>query len=203
MLAMGQTVQRPRRLRRRDAMPLLAAAVAGCGLSDGPLYTLTPEPGPMLTGAPRNVAVRGVSLPQFLQRQDIVRSSAAPLAWGPPSEWWAEPLDVMIGQVLALNLIQRLPGTRVFLDLQAPHTATDAWIDLSILRFDTERTGEAVVQAQVQVIGHWLLTRLAWKRVTPANGSTQALAVALSIALARFSDLVAALLVESWQVPFR
>jgi uncharacterized lipoprotein YmbA len=75
--------------------------------------------------------------------------------------------------------------------------------DLTLQRFDTNQSGDVLVQAQVGVVGLRFLTRTAWNTVTPADGSTQAMVTALSIALAKFTDLIAALVVESWAVRFR
>jgi uncharacterized protein len=193
----------PHHLCRRALMTLLGATASGCNLWDGPVYVLTPVPGYALTGSPRTVAVRPVVLPQYLQQTGIVHTSELPLAIAAaPSEWWAEPLDVMIGRVVAQNLMQRLPGVRVVADPQPPFTPSDVWVELTLQRFDTNQTGDALVQAQVGVVGLRYLGRSAWRTVSPAGGSTSAMVTALSIALAHFTDLVAALVVESWAIQF-
>lgn len=190
------------RFHRRDILALVAALTSGC--MPGPFFVLTPVPGPVLTGSPMTVAVRTVTLPQLLQRPDIVRTSEFPVPdAGIASAWWAEPLDLMVGRVLTQDLMQRLPGSRVFFDPAPPFAPADVWVDLTLMRFDTNQQGDALVQAQVGVIGLRYLTRTVWRTVTPAGGSTQALVTALSIALAHFADLIAALVVESWQVQFR
>ncbi len=119
-----------------------------------------------------------------------------------PTEWWAEPLELMIGRVVTQNLIQRLPGVRVVFDPQPPFTVSDVWIELVLEHFDTNQTGDAVVQAHVGVVGLRYLGRSAWRTVSPAGDSTRALVTALSIALGRFCDLIAALVVESWAIQF-
>jgi uncharacterized protein len=201
--AMTEGNENPHYLCRRALVTLLAAAVSGCDLWDGSAYVLTPVPGYTLTGAPKTVAVRPVVLPQFLQRTEIVHASDIPvMGASAPSEWWAEPLDVMIGRVVAQNLIQRLPGVRVVSDPQPPFTPSDVWVELTLQRFDANPAGDALVQAQVGVVGVRYLGRSAWRTVSPAGGSTRAMVTALSIALAHFTDLVAALVVESWAIQF-
>jgi uncharacterized lipoprotein YmbA len=194
---------KPHQLCRRALLTLLAAVAGGCGLVDGPSYVLTPVPGYALTGSPGTVAVRPIVLPQFLQRTGIVQGADMPLTDGAvPTEWWAEPLDLMIGRVVTQNLTQRLPGVRVVFDPHPPFTVSDVWIELTLEHFDTNQTGDAVVQAHVGVVGLRYLGRSAWRTVSPAGGSTRALVTALSIALARFTDLIAALVVESWAIQF-
>ena len=182
---------------RRTTLALLAAMVTGCMPPGGPEYVLTPVPGPILTGSPMTVSVRGVSVPQFLRQLGIVYASDIPRPQAIPSEWWAEPLDLMIGRVMTQDLMQRLPGSRVFFDPAPPYTPSDVWVDVTVARFDTNPAGDVLVQAQVGVVGLRFLTRTAWRTVTPANGSTKSMVTALSIALATFSDLIATLVVES------
>src|SRR4051794_1050173 len=79
---------------RRAVLMLLAAAGAGCVSGNG-RYVLTPVPGRALTGSPRTISVRGVTLPQVLQRPDIANSMEPPAS---QPIWWAEPLDLMIGR---------------------------------------------------------------------------------------------------------
>jgi uncharacterized lipoprotein YmbA len=90
----------------------------------------------------------------------------------------------------------------VFFDPHPPYAPTDVWVELTLSRFDTNQAGDALIQASVGVIGLRFITRMAWKTVTPADDSTQALVTALSIALGRFCDLIAALVVESRYEPF-
>ncbi|MFO1028768.1 MAG: ABC-type transport auxiliary lipoprotein family protein [Acetobacteraceae bacterium] len=187
-------------LRRRTLLALMAAATTGCV---PPRTVLTPVPGPVLTGSPMTVSVRTITLPQLLQRPEIICTSDMPAVAVPAEACWAEAPDLMIGRVLTQDLIQRLPGSRVFFDPMPPFSPADVWVDLTLMRFETNDTGDVLAQAQVSVVGLRYLTRTAWRTVTPAGGSTQALATALSIALARFSDLIATLIVESWQVQFR
>ena len=188
---------------RRELGVLLSAALGGCDLQGGTPAVLTPVPGPMLTGAPQTVAVRSIGLPQAIPGRLGQQASDMEVPSLPLVASWGQPLYLMIGRVLAQNLMQRLPGTRVFVDPLPPFTPCDTWIELTVFRFDTNMGGDALVQAQVQVGGLRLLTRTAWKRVTPAGSSPQAMAVAFSIALGQFSDLVAVLVVESWAVAFR
>ena len=186
---------------RRQVLALLAASLTGC-IPASNAYVLTPVPGTALTGTPMTVSVRGVALPQWLQRGDVVRATDVPLPDEVPSAWWAEPLDVMIGRVATQDLIQRMPGSYVFFDPRPPFTPADVWVELTFSRFDTNRDGIVLVQGSVGVIGLRFLTRTVWKTVTPADDSTQALVTALSIALGRFCDLIAAVIVESRQQAF-
>jgi hypothetical protein len=174
---------------------------AGC--AEPSPYVLMPVPGAMLTGAPMTVLIRGVMLSQIPRQPAIIGASLLPPPPTPATVWWAEPLSAMIARVLAQDLTQRLPGTRMIVALEPPFPASDTWIDLSVERFDTNRQGDVLVVAVVQVAGLRLLTRSAWKQITPANGSAQALVAALSIALGALADHVAALVVESWAVPRR
>jgi uncharacterized protein len=165
---------------------IIAAATSGCMALGDHTYVLTPLSGRVLIGGPTSVSVRGVTLTQLPRPPDV------------QGQWWAEPLDLMIGRVLAQNLTQRLPVSRVTFDPAPPFAPANVLVELSVAQFGTNQAGDVLVQAEAKVVGLRLLDRSAWRTITPASGSTQAMVTALSIALADFTDLIAALVIESW-----
>jgi uncharacterized lipoprotein YmbA len=140
-------------VRRRG---LLASAgltlLAACGSSPTPtLYTLAPVPGTPRPGAPRVIALREISLARYLERPQIVRSTASYQVEMELNDWWGEPLGAMLGRVMVEELSQRLPGSVVLSELGAIGNKPDAMVEINVLRLDTDSDGTAVLRAQVGV----------------------------------------------------
>ncbi|MBV9538485.1 MAG: membrane integrity-associated transporter subunit PqiC, partial [Acidisphaera sp.] len=55
----------------------LALTLSGCGSSPSAFYTLAPVPGPVVVGGPASLEVRHIGLAGYLDRDEIVRSSAS------------------------------------------------------------------------------------------------------------------------------
>jgi uncharacterized lipoprotein YmbA len=179
---------------RRRALLLLAAAPAACASPNPLLYVLAPVPGSVLNGAPRNIAVRAISLARYLERSQIVRSSEGYRLDVLSNEWWGEPLDALINRVLVEELAQRLPGSTVFADNGAISTPPDATVEVNVQRFDMDRSASVLLLAQVAVSGRATGSRGLSISVVPADGTTGALVAAMSAALGQMADRVAGLL---------
>ena len=141
----------------------LALPVA-CSSPDPTLYTLAPVPGTPRPGAPHIVVLRQISLARYLERPQIVRSSAAYQLEMERNDWWGEPLGAMLGRVLVEELSQRLPGSVVLSELGAIGNKPDATVEINVLRLDAERDGTVVLRAQVGV------TRAASAQAPAARG---------------------------------
>jgi uncharacterized lipoprotein YmbA len=179
---------------RRRALLLLAMTPAACASPNPLLYVLAPAPGPVLDGAPHIIAVRGISLAQYLQRQQIVRSSEAYHLDVLYNDWWGEPLDTLINRVLVQDLAQRLPDSSVLSDNGAITTTPDTTVEINIERFDLAGSGSVLLLAQVAVRGRLRQSRALSISVPPANATTSALVAAMSAAVGQMADAVAALL---------
>jgi uncharacterized lipoprotein YmbA len=179
---------------RRTALLLLAALPAACSSPNPVLYVLAPVPGPIHTGAPRNIALRSISLARYLERSQIVRSSEGYRLDVLSNEWWGEPLDALIDRILVQELTQRLPGSTVFADTSAISTSPDATLEVNIQRFDLDRTGALLLLAQIAVRGQITGSRGVSVTVPAAGTTTTALVAAMSNAIGQLADAIAALL---------
>jgi uncharacterized lipoprotein YmbA len=175
----------------------LALPVA-CNSPDPALYTLAPVPGTPRPGAPHIVVLRQISLARYLERPQIVRSSAAYQLEMERNDWWGEPLGAMLGRVMVEELSQRLPGSVVLSELGAIGNKPDATVEINVLRLDAERDGTVVLRAQVGVTRAAsaqapVAEAIELKAAPPSAGVAGAVA-AMSDALGQLADRVAAIL---------
>lgn len=180
---------------------LLAAAPAACSSPNPTLYVLASEPGAVLTAAPQTIDVRPISLPRYLERSPIVRSAEGYRMDVLANDWWGEPLDSMMMRVLVLNLTRRLPGSVVYGDTGAITTPPDATVEVNVQRFDLDRDGAVWLVAQVAIEGRAAATRGVSLTVRPADTTTPALIGAMSAAVARLADVIAAMLAGRGKPP--
>jgi uncharacterized lipoprotein YmbA len=140
----------PRRLRLTVALcaTLLAAS---CASPDPKLYTIAPVPGSELSGGPKVIAVHGVGVAQYLQRSPIVQSSADYRVVLRANSWWGEPVDAMLGRVLAEDLTQRLPQSTIYAPGSPVAASPDATVELEVQRLDLDGDGNLILIAQGSV----------------------------------------------------
>jgi uncharacterized lipoprotein YmbA len=93
------------------AAPLL---LAGCASPEPAYFTLAARPGAPQPGGLRLVELRRIGLAGYLDRPEIVRTSADYRLHLGAGERWGEPLGALVARVLAEDLNTRLPGTSVF-----------------------------------------------------------------------------------------
>jgi uncharacterized protein len=183
--------------RRNRWLALLAGLVlCGCAASPEPAYyTLAPVAGPAQPGGPATIEVRRPGLAAYLDRTDIVRRGDDYRLDIQSREQWGEPLDTLIGRVLAENLTDRLPGSTVFSDdAISPH---EALVRLDIQRFEEDSHGTVTLLAQVAVqrapnrppaVRSLRLTAQA------QSSSTSDMVAAMSQLLGQLADTIAAML---------
>ena len=118
---------------RRTAVLILAAALAldACASAEPDYYTLVALPGPPVEVAAerielRRIELRRIGLAAYLDRDRIVSAADGVRLSIAEGAEWAEPLDAMIGRVLARNLRQRLPGSAVVVETGAVTANGDA-----------------------------------------------------------------------------
>jgi uncharacterized lipoprotein YmbA len=179
---------------RRFALRMLAALPAACASPNPALYVLAPVPGAARAGAPRIIALRAISIPHYLERSQIVRSSEGYRMDVLSNEWWGEPLDAMMSRILVQELNQRLPGSTVYGDAGAISTPPDATVEINLQRLDLDRNGVVLLAAQLAVDGKRIVSRGVAFMVRPSDGTTQALVAAMSTATAQLADSVAEML---------
>ena len=181
---------------RRHALALLALLPAGCSSPNPNLYTLATVPGQTHAGAPHLVEVREVSLPRYLERSQIVRSSEDYRLDVLPNDWWGESLGSMLSRVLVQDLTQRLPGSTVFSETGAISATPNATVGVNIHRFDANAAGALVLDADAAVTRGAPQTRHVHLTVPPSGSGTPALVGAMSNAIGQLSDVLAGMLSE-------
>ena len=137
--------------RRRLACLAPAALLAACSSSDPALYTLQVKPGPEFPRSPPIVQVRDIGLARYLDRREIVRSSADYRLGVMANDWWGEPLAGMLSRVIILGLSQRLPNSSIYPEGGAISNDPNAVLGVNIQRLDLDASGSLELLAQAAV----------------------------------------------------
>lgn len=152
MLGLKTVLQRSAALAAAAALLL---SVSGCSQTTH-FYTLAPmETGAALTppGAAHTavIAVGPVTIPDYVNRPQIVVRTSATEVKQASFDQWAGDLDEMIPRLLVEDLGARLPTDRFVVFPQISDLAFDYRIPISISRFDVSPSGGAVIVARWQV----------------------------------------------------
>jgi uncharacterized lipoprotein YmbA len=179
----------------RTSLCLALLLMAGCGSSPkANFYTLGGSPQPVKTAAtaPYHVAIGPISVPEMLDRPQIVTRISPNQVTFNESERWAEPLKNAIPRLLAEQLAQRLEA-RISVYPQAANDK-DMSLNLTLLHFESQPGEAATVELQ------WTLRRTrdgaqregqARIREAVASSSYEAMAAAHTRALNRISVEIA------------
>jgi uncharacterized lipoprotein YmbA len=138
--------------------------------------------------------LESIGLPHYLERSEIVRSTEDYRLITLPNDWWGESLDSMLGSVLVQALSQRLPGSTVFTAAGAVSVSPDVRLAISIQRFDQDRTGAVILQAQVGVERQTTIVHNLRFTVPTASPAVASLVAAMSQAVGQLADSLAAML---------
>jgi hypothetical protein len=205
----------------RRAFAALAALVAGAVL--GGCTVLAPRPDPSrfyvleplplatsraaVTALPADVSVGlgPIRVPDYLRRPELVTRTGPTEVTPSEIDRWAEPLELAVPRVLALDLTARL-GPRSFhswpwYDTQRP----DYQVDVAFERLERDADGNAVLVAAYRVRdlrpqGKVVLRETRFSR-TPAAPDSASLVAALSANLDDLSRELAAAIEELHQTP--
>jgi uncharacterized protein len=187
-------------MRRRSIIALLLLAPAACSSANPALYTLAPVPGPEQHSAVHSVELRRIGLAGYLDRAEIVRSTAQYRLDLANNERWGEPLGSMLDRVFTENFVQRLPGTAVFTESGAISTRPDRIVEIDVQRFDADASGVVVLLAQVAIRREDARAAATAETVrltsTQASPATRDLVAAMSAALGKLADMVASRLAK-------
>lgn len=174
---------------------LAGIGLSGCASPEPAYYTLAPVPGPTRPGGPPTIEVRRPGLAAYLDRTDIVRRGDDYRLAIASGEQWGEPLDNLIGRVLAEDLTDRLPGSTVFSDdAISPHEAV---VNLDVERFEADAKGTVTLLAQIAVQRgpNQPQTARSLRLTAPArSSSTPDMVAAMSQLLGQLADTIATLL---------
>jgi uncharacterized protein len=182
---------------------LLAAAflvvLAGC--SESPptqFYTLSGmQLPPAGQNAPKTVVGVGpVTLPEYLDRPQIVTRASGNRVVLASFHSWVEPVDSMFTRVLVGNLSSLLATDNVVTVPQRRPMPLDYEVEVDVDRFDADHTGRAVLDARWRVFrkdGAELIGEGRSTIVEPAAeaGSYEEIVAAMSRALAGLSSAIA------------
>ena len=97
------------------------------------------------------VGVGPISLPQYLDRPQVVRRSGPNTFDLAGFDSWGEPLEDMFPRVVAENLSALLATDRVFVIPRRRLPTVDYQVEIEVLRFDAEVGGDAVLVARWEI----------------------------------------------------
>jgi uncharacterized lipoprotein YmbA len=135
--------------------PLLAVlALCGCGTSPTTnFYTLGQAAAPARNGTPASysVAIGAVTLPQAVDRPQIVTRTGENQVAFDDFERWAGPLKDEIARAIAGNLTQLLEGASVFSYPQSSSVQADYKVLVDVQRFDSTLGDSSSIEVLWQV----------------------------------------------------
>ena len=182
---------------RAGAALILVALLAACGSSPPThYYTLDPVSGAAapgtIAGAP--VQIVAVHIPPTLDRQEMVRETAANALDISDQNRWGAPFGEMARRVLTQDLAARLPKGAVILPQQpAPPNTRKVVVD--ILQFERRASGDVVFDGSWSLLRAGADTPLTTRHVhlsESAGAGYAAQAQAMSRILGRIADQIAA-----------
>lgn len=186
-----------------SVMLLAATLVAGCaGSGASRFYQLQPlaagssNPHPAAAGRSTVVGVGPVSIPEYLDRPQIVTRTVGNELRLAEHHRWAESLEDNFARVLAENLSALLPGDYV-VALPWPGAARLTYqVSVKVVQFDSSATGSVRLRADWSVLegngsGKVLAMRQSNIRLTADGNDYEALVAAQSRALAELSRQIA------------
>ena len=126
--------------------------LTGCG-SSSPInyYVLSSPSTSPPAGTSPIIGVGAVTIPEYLNRENMVFNSEENALFIADSDRWAEPLQKGIQRVLAMNLASLLDTQNIRLHPWARSAAPDYSIGINILRLDANDK-EATLAAEWQII---------------------------------------------------
>ncbi len=146
------------------------------------------------SGKPLSVGVGPISMPEYLNRPQIVtRETDTKLALA-EFDRWGEPLGELFSQVMAANLSSLLKTERVY-SLPRRRTASlDYQVEIDVYRFDADQAGLVHLTARWSLYGKGgkkLLETGTVSFTEPGGRSPDALADGMSRVVERFSRSIA------------
>lgn len=143
--------------RRLATLGLCLCSLAGCfPAAEDNFYTLgaqSPLPGgsPAMAKAAYSVAVGAVTLPEMVDRPQLVLGLSASRVHILEQQRWAEPLKMAMPRVIMQDLAPLLGGARVSAYPQNAAAAADYWLVADVLRFESDSLRAATIEMQWQV----------------------------------------------------
>jgi len=185
---------------------------AGCATTKPTaFYTLsrTTDPQvPKLSAKGLVIGLGPLTIPQYLDRPDIVTREGANQMRLAEFNKWAEPLEPLLTRIMAEDLYTLLDASDVIPIPQRGDVPLDRVVEVDIGRFDADASGQVVLDARWRVYKGDSQTLLASGRSkiteqgTPVPGY-DGIVAAMSQALGRASDEIARTIAAPPQAPAR
>lgn len=181
---------------RRLMCTIAALTLAACGTSKPThFFTLTP----VASGAVRSatpslpIQVDAFHIPPVLDRPELVRESGANALAIDDRDRWGAPLGEMARNVLAEDLMKRLPAGAIILP-DAPAPSSVAQLVVNVARFDEGEDGRVRLDATWSLLhgNQPLVNRDVALEATVASNDAAAQAAAMSQLLGQLADTIVA-----------
>ena len=135
------------------SLSLLAAPVAlglsACASADPNYYRIGFVPGAARSGGPRQIEVRSISIPGYLDRSGIVKSAQDFKLNIHSNDIWADSFASMLQDSMVQDLTARLTGTTVIGAGGSIGANADLLVEINVLRFDPDTSGQMILQIEV------------------------------------------------------
>jgi hypothetical protein len=190
---------------KRFSSPTLAAVILGLMLTacaqtqPSRFYTLSSLSDTATTPSAASndlaIGVGPISLPNYLNRPEIVRRSTPNEFQVAEFDRWGEQLRDVFPRVMAENLSELLATDRVFLLPQRRATTIDYQVEVNVTRFDADVGGPAILAARWEIFdddGKSLVVDRSTFTETVEGDGYGAVATAMSRTVAAFSQEIAA-----------
>ena len=132
---------------------ILALVISGCSSSRDNFYLLSAvgHPAGAGTGNGRLIGVGPVSLPDYIDRAELVFQSDTNRFQVPPDQRWAGDLRDNVSDVLAINLGRRLSGSRVQEYPWDPSDTLSYSVPVTIRQFHAISGGDAILDVRWEI----------------------------------------------------
>ena len=180
----------------KRAVVLFTLFLVACGTSPEPdYYELAAVNGTPSSGNLVSIKIQRPSLPDYLDRPDIVREETGYQYKIDEMRRWAEPLDRMFERLLAEDLRQRLPDSKILSESDTGTVDLRYVVETDIEQFNAIGKDEAALKGVLLIsdkTGSLPAKPLRIELTAPAGASTQALAAALSDLIGEYADHIQA-----------
>jgi uncharacterized lipoprotein YmbA len=184
------------KMRRRDLLrtgsAATALALAGCASAPTNYFRLAVIPGAVNSGPAPKIGVRSINIPGYLNQNSIAKAGGSYEFSTFANDIWAEPLDDMLQDVTVQELAQRLPASVVLGSGGSIASASDLLIEVNVLRFDPDSTGQITLAVQIALKSgqdyHILTVQNFTAAATPTGADVTFTVATMSALWAKFVD---------------
>ncbi len=184
-----------------------ATVAGGCSLPLTPrpdhskFFVLSPIAAPAAAASPLTIGLGPITIPEYLQRQEIVTRVAPNRLLLSSNDRWAQGLESNFTQVLAQDLTATLGTTRITTYPWYRTTQIDFQIKVAVYRFEANSKGTVNLTAHWEILdgsGKLLYATDSTFTAAASSGNTTAVVAAMSAAEA---DLARAITAEIQSLP--